>query len=149
MFLRSKKSLFTAGELGDNLFIWIKEVFQLIGTPTSPEDIEWVPDPYVQYIRSLCSTQPSQSDWGRLSTVDETALDLVKKLLEFNPSKRITAKEALKHNYFDNMPLPNLPEAPCFSSSSFTPIVNVDQLTTTEQVRDAIENQIKQLQQNN
>lgn len=32
-------------------------------------------------------------------TVSETAIDLVLKLLQFNPSKRITAVEALKHPY--------------------------------------------------
>jgi len=149
MFLKSKETLFTAGQQGDNLFVWIKEVFQLIGTPTSPEDIEWAPDQYAIFIRSLCSKQPLQSNWSKLSTDNETALDLVNRLLEFNPSKRITAKEAIKHKYFDGMPSPNLPTGLPSSSSSFTPRVDVDQLKTTQQVSDAICNQIKQMWQNN
>jgi serine/threonine protein kinase len=149
MFLKSKETLFTAGEQGDNLFVWIKEVFQLIGTPTSPEDIEWAPDQYAIFIRSLCSKQPLQSNWGKLSTDNETALDLVKRLLEFNPSKRITAKEAIQHNYFDGISSPNLPMELPSSSSSFTPRVDVNQLTTTQQVSDAICNQIEQMWQNN
>lgn len=31
---------------------------------------------------------------------DKTAVDLINKLLEFNPNKRLTAAEALKHEYF-------------------------------------------------
>ena len=33
-------------------------------------------------------------------SVSETAIDLVKKLLEPDPSKRLTAKQALKHGWF-------------------------------------------------
>jgi serine/threonine protein kinase len=35
--------------------------------------------------------------------VNEEALDLLKKMLMFNPSKRISFKEALKHKYFDSL----------------------------------------------
>lgn len=31
---------------------------------------------------------------------DKTAVDLINKLLEFNPNKRLTAAQALKHEYF-------------------------------------------------
>lgn len=31
---------------------------------------------------------------------DKTAIDLIYKLLEFNPNKRLTAQQALKHQYF-------------------------------------------------
>jgi serine/threonine protein kinase len=38
--------------------------------------------------------------------VDEVTLDLLERLLEFNPANRISAKEALNHEYFSKHPLP-------------------------------------------
>ncbi len=142
MFIEPKKTLFTAGKEGDNLFILIPEVFQLIGTPTSPEDIDWAPGAFAPYIRNLCSTRPSLSNWDTLAINDDTTLDLQKKLLEFNPTKRITAIDALQHTYFYNMLSSNSSVVPLYSSASFTPTLNTKQFTTTEQIRDAIDNEI-------
>ena len=36
---------------------------------------------------------------GSGAAVDEDAVDLIQKLLVFNPQKRLTAEEALKHPY--------------------------------------------------
>ena len=41
---------------------------------------------------------------------DNLALDLLDKMLVLDPSKRITAKEALEHSYFTTEPLPCKPE---------------------------------------
>jgi serine/threonine protein kinase len=35
--------------------------------------------------------------------MDETAVDLLTKMVQLEPSKRITAKEALAHPYFRDM----------------------------------------------
>ena len=37
---------------------------------------------------------------------DNRGLDLLKKMLEFNPNKRITAMEAIEDSYFDDVRLP-------------------------------------------
>lgn len=42
--------------------------------------------------------------------VDTHALDLLDRMLEFNPTHRITAEQALSHEYFKSLPLPCLPE---------------------------------------
>ena len=38
-----------------------------------------------------------------LKTEDPLLIDLVKKIMEYSPLKRITAGEALKHPYFDEL----------------------------------------------
>lgn len=144
MVLETKETLFTGGEEGDNLFILTEEVFQLIGTPKSPDEIEWLPEEYAKFVRSQCSAY-SFPGWSPLPMVDETTLDLWKKLLEFIPSRRITASEALQHNYFADTDLPYLQAVPPFSSSSFTSTAELDRLTTTQEVRDLINNEIKQM----
>lgn len=35
--------------------------------------------------------------------MDETAIDLLTKMVQLEPSKRISAKEALAHPYFNDM----------------------------------------------
>ena len=136
------KTLFTTGEEDHNPFILMGEVFQLIGTPTVPEDIEWMPGLFAPFVRDLSSNQPSKSDWNKLSIADDTTLDLQKKLLELNPSKRITVTDALQHKYFYNMLSSNSSVVPLYSSASFTPTLNTNQFKTTQQIRDAIHNEI-------
>ena len=41
--------------------------------------------------------------------LDEKAIDLIARMLEYNPKRRITAEEALKHAYFTEAPLPSQP----------------------------------------
>lgn len=37
------------------------------------------------------------------ANMDETAIDLLTKMVQLEPSKRISAKEALAHPYFNDM----------------------------------------------
>lgn len=43
------------------------------------------------------------------TAASDDALDLLDRMLTFNPSKRITAKEALEHFYFKSAPHPTEP----------------------------------------
>ncbi len=43
------------------------------------------------------------------TAASDDALDLLDRMLTFNPAKRITAKEALEHYYFKSMPHPTEP----------------------------------------
>lgn len=39
-------------------------------------------------------------------TLEEDGLDLLRRMLQYDPSRRISAKEALRHPYFDDLGAP-------------------------------------------
>jgi cell division cycle 2-like protein len=43
---------------------------------------------------------------SKFTILTQAGLDLLSKLLTYDPSKRITAEEALKHPYFSESPAP-------------------------------------------
>jgi len=91
----TKRPLFPGDSEIDQLF----RIFRVLGTPT--EDI-W------QGCTTLPDFKPNFPQWKKqdlattLSNADPLALDLLNKMLVYEPSKRISAKEALKHAYFSS-----------------------------------------------
>ncbi len=73
-------------------------VLDLLGTPTN-EDIERIPSTKTrEFLRSQATRKPH--DFKTLfADADPQALDLLSKLLKFDPTTRITIDEALKHPY--------------------------------------------------
>lgn len=72
-------------------------IFQVIGTP-SPEDIASIGEAN-EYIASLgkIERKPLEKIYP---AADPSAIDLLKKMLMFNPKQRLTAEEALEHEFF-------------------------------------------------
>ncbi|PVV03785.1 hypothetical protein BB560_001720 [Smittium megazygosporum] len=91
---------------GDTDIDQLQIIVKALGTPTEedwpgltklPNYIELKPYPKVVF-----------SDL--FTAADANALDLLSKLLTFDPSKRITSRQALLHPYFSSLPRPTLPE---------------------------------------
>ncbi len=88
---------------GDDYIHQINLIFQLLGTPAD-EDVGWMTNQRaLQYVLAL-PKQPAMS----LDTIfakrpvkpNPQALDLITRMLVFNPQKRISVVDALAHPYF-------------------------------------------------
>lgn len=148
MFFKPNRTLFTAGQYGDNVFELISEYFQLLGTPTSPDDIEWIPCEWAKYVRARCSEQALEPDWSKLSIADVAALNLLQQILGFNPCTRITVDKALQHEYFNDTHRLSLQPQFLISPSLYTSAAELEQLTTTEEFVQFMCDEIKQMVEN-
>jgi cyclin-dependent kinase len=80
----------------------LDRIFRLLGTPTIQDypgivDLpEYTPDlpPYPPPRGGLASLVPA---------LDATGVDLLNKMLQYDPARRITAQEALEHPFFYDM----------------------------------------------
>ena len=87
------------GEAFTNTKKELDALFKVIGTP-SWRDIEAVPmGEWRAYLRTLPGRAPMMM--RRFKQAGEVAIHLLTRLLEFDPSRRLTCDEAMRHEYFD------------------------------------------------
>ncbi|XP_076326030.1 cyclin-dependent kinase 1-like [Tachypleus tridentatus] len=100
--MANKKPLFHGDSEIDQLF----RIFRTMGTPT--EDV-W---PGVSQLPDYKPTFPNWKDYiipSICSQLDTNGIDILQKMLVYDPSKRITALAALHHPYFDDLDKNTLP----------------------------------------
>ncbi|CAK4078179.1 unnamed protein product [Aphanomyces euteiches] len=95
--LLKKKALFPGDSEIDQLY----RIFRLLGTP---DETVW---PGVSLLRDYAATFPKwrpQDLDPMFPKLESDGLDLLKKMLVYCPSERITAKDAIRHPYFNDLP---------------------------------------------
>ncbi|MEW5317576.1 MAG: hypothetical protein WDW38_008862 [Sanguina aurantia] len=76
----------------------LDRIMELTGKP-SQEDIEAVDSPFAPTMMESCTVSHAKRLADIFPTASRDALDLLRHLLVFNPSKRLTAQQALEHPY--------------------------------------------------
>ena len=74
-------------------------IFKLMGTPEL-QDREWIDDSLSIHYVSRLPSRPRQDLGKKLNCTDSSLLDVLAKLLDLNPTKRITTVQALQHSFF-------------------------------------------------
>lgn len=93
---------------GDSEIDQLFRIFRTLGTPNNEV---W---PEVESLPDYKNTFPKWKS-GNLAlmvkNLDKNGVDLLAKMLTFNPPKRISAREAMTHPYFDDLDKSTLPAA--------------------------------------
>ena len=95
---------------GKNEFEQIDLIFKLLGTP---DEASWPACKTLQYYDMILSQNPRkyQSRFeDKFGGLDPSAKDLLRKLLVMDPDKRISADDALDHEWFWSDPVPATPD---------------------------------------
>lgn len=89
---------------GDSEIGQIFEVFQVLGTPTETEG-SWPGVSRLPDFRDAFPRWPAQNLSGLLPDLEPEGVDLLSQMLRYNPVDRVSAKEALRHPWFNDVRL--------------------------------------------
>jgi len=93
--LLNRKPLFR----GENYVSQLDKIFRVIGTPEEKDYAIFTNTAALSYVQKMEKLKPIP--WNEVfPSASEKAIDLLSKMLVFNPAERITAAEALEHPYF-------------------------------------------------
>ncbi|CAD8067775.1 unnamed protein product [Paramecium sonneborni] len=91
---------------GENYLDQVQRIIAVLGTPTA-EDMKYIGNNNaIKYIKSL--PKRSKQKWEALfPKANNKALDLLGKMITFNPEQRYTVEQCLQHPYFDELHNPD------------------------------------------
>jgi len=84
----------------------IDQLYRIFRTKGTPNDRIW---PGVSKLREYKPTFPNWKSANlaqTLTDLDPLGLDLLEKMMKYNPAERLTARDALKHPYFQDVQMP-------------------------------------------
>ncbi|TYJ53942.1 hypothetical protein B9479_005419 [Cryptococcus floricola] len=127
---------------GDNYVEQLTLIFQTLGTPDDETLEKLAGEKACAFVRSLPHYEPKDLR-ERYPGAEDDAIDLTKKLLQFDHHLRPTVADALKHPYVAKYHDPS-DEPPC---EIFTKWEEVEGLKTIEELREAISREIREIRE--
>lgn len=76
----------------------LDRILEITGRP-SAEDIEAINSPFAATMLDSIQSSPPKNMKDIFPKASDEAIDLLRKLLKFNPKKRLTAEQALEHPF--------------------------------------------------
>jgi serine/threonine protein kinase len=101
--------------LGDHYLDQIQKIISVLGTP-SAEDLEFITNNQAREFVQKLAKRTKQTFSSLFKKSNPVALDLLSKMLIFNPKKRYTVEQCISHPYFEGL---HNPEEEPISDSSF------------------------------
>lgn len=82
----------------------LDRIFRLLGTPTQADYPGIIDLPEYHPTNLPMYPPPPNGFTGLVPTLDANGVDLLSKMLQYDPARRITAEEALRHPFFYDGP---------------------------------------------
>ena len=89
-------------KIGDHYLDQIQKIISVLGTP-SGEDLEFISNKQAKEFVIKLAKRTKQSFSSLYPNSNPVALDLLSKMLVFNPKKRFTIEQCISHPYFEGL----------------------------------------------
>jgi serine/threonine protein kinase len=92
-------------KIGDHYLDQIQKIISVLGTP-SAEDMSFITNIQAKEFVQKLAKRTKQSFSSLFTKSNPVALDLLAKMLVFNPKKRYTVEQCISHPYFEGLHIP-------------------------------------------
>jgi len=114
-------------------------IFNLVGSPTD-EDIANIPNPKSKEKVLRMPRRPGQTLDAKFASCNPEAVDLLKSMLIFDPTRRVTVETALNHPYLSQLHFPD--DEPTTDAVSFFDFTFEREVLTMKELKDKIYEEI-------